>query len=93
VVERSFDMTLDRAEFLRLLPDAVGGEAFTEGDGYEHREPDRRWRIRLVPLPPFQLGAVALARLRVELGFEGYAPAQVDDFLARFLAHFQRGGG
>ena len=34
-----------------------------------------------------------MERLRVDLSFEGYAPADIQQFLARFMAHFQRGGG
>jgi len=87
-------MTLGRAEFLRLLPAAVAGEAFAleEADGatlLTHRGAGRHWRIRLTPLPPLRLGAIALERTRVDLRFLGYP----DDVFDRFLEHFQRGGG
>jgi hypothetical protein len=91
---RIFEMTLDRPGFLRLLPGAVGGEPFQEDeDGFVHREPGRLWRIRLVPLPAILLGPIPMARLRVELAFEGMAANEAERFVGRFLAHFQRCGG
>lgn len=87
-------MTLGRAEFLQRLPAAVGHEPFHgEGAVLEHREEGRRWRIRLDPLPPLRLGPFPMERIRVELQLEGYGPAQAEAFVARFLAHYQRGGG
>jgi len=91
---RVFEMTLDRGEFLRLLPAAVGHETFTEEAGeLVHRDRDRPWRIRLAPLPPLALGPIPLARLRVELVFEGWNPDLVEKFMDRFFQYFQRGGG
>ena len=90
-------MTVSRAEFLRLLPAAVGGERF-DPDGADpsvlvHRGQGRRWRIRLVPLPPIRLGPVAMERFRVDLAFEGYPAGEAEAFVDRFMRHFQRGGG
>lgn len=89
----TYEMTLTRGDFLRLLPSAVGHEPYAEADGFLHQEPGRQWRIRLAPLPPLHLGPFPMERLRVDLSFEGYAPADIQQFLARFMAHFQRGGG
>ena len=87
-------MTINRAEFLRLLPAAVGGEAFAEeGAAFVHRSGARQWRIALAPLPPIRLGPVAMERLRVELAFHGFPPGQAEAFVQRFLGHYQRGGG
>jgi hypothetical protein len=91
-------MTLGRAEFLRLLPAAVGGDGFVleEGAGdaiLAHQGEGRRWQIRLAPLPPIHLGPIAMERVKVALGFEGYAPGEVEAFVARFMGHYQRGGG
>lgn len=87
-------MTISRAEFLRLLPAAVGLEAFTEdGAAFVHRSQGRQWRVTLAPLPPIRLGPVAMERLRVDLAFEGYPPGEAEAFVQRFLGHYQRGGG
>ena len=92
VADASFQMTLGRAEFMRLLPAAVG--PFREGpDAIEHRDEGRLWRIRLAPLPAFRLGPIPMERLQVDLSFEGYPPAQADAFVERFLRCYQRGGG
>ena len=90
-------MTITRTEFLRLLPAALGGEPFA----WDSLDPSvlvsqserPRWRIRLAPLPPIHLGPLALERLRVELGLEGYPPGPAAAFVDRFMSHFQRGGG
>jgi len=95
VADRAFEMTLGPAEFLRLLPAAVGGDSYT-GEGsavLEHCAEGRSWRIRLAPLPPIHLGPIAMERLRVELAFRGYSPEAEEAFLDRFMRHYQRGGG
>ncbi|MGA2080006.1 MAG: hypothetical protein ABSH53_05260 [Holophaga sp.] len=95
----SWEMSLDRAAFLRLLPAAMDQAEFHReetpdgGAVLVHREAGRGWRIRLAPLPPLRLGAVTLDRLRVDLDLEGYAPEEADGLVDRFLLHFQRGGG
>ena len=90
---RVFEMTLGRAEFLRLLPAAVGGEPFSGEAVLEHRGPGRHWRIRLEPLPPLRLGPIPMERLRVEVVMEGFAEDAAEAFISRFLRHYQRGGG
>jgi hypothetical protein len=97
-VLRTLEMSLDRAEFLRLLPAAApGGFTRTEGpDGSTvlvRREGTALFRIRLAPLPPLCLGALTLARQRVELALEGPPPAAAEAMLDAFLKHYQRAGG
>lgn len=90
----SFEMTVTQADFLRLLPAAVGGEAFVEETGvFHHREPQRAWRIEFEPLPELRIGLIRLERHRVGLAFEGYREAEIEAFMARFELHFRRGGG
>ena len=85
----SFEMTITRAELLRLLPGAVGG-ALTEEDG---AFVGPGWRIRLEPMPPLVLGAIAMERLRVVLAFPGLTTREQSVFLERFKNHTRRGGG
>jgi hypothetical protein len=93
-VARSYDMSLTREDFLRLLPAAVGGEFRSEeGNLFLHMEEGRGWRIALSPLPPFALGAITLARQHVEIQLTGYSCAEAEAFLDRFERHFRRGGG
>lgn len=91
---RSFEMTVTRAEFLRLLPAAVGGSTFVEElDAFLHRDPNRFWRIGFLPLPELRIGLIRLVRHRVEFQFEGYAVDEIEAFMARFELYTRRGGG
>lgn len=90
-------MTLGRAEFMRLLPAAVGREFEVEQTAgatlLTHQGEGGSWRIRLAPLPPQRLGPIAMERLQVDLAFEDWPPEAVDAFVERFLRGYQRGGG
>ena len=91
---RSLEMTLTRADFLRLLPGAVAQEPLQIADDtFQCGEGGRTWSLRLVPLEDRRLGSVSLPRHRVELHLEGHTPAEAEAFLSRFLRGFQRGGG
>ncbi len=90
-------MTLSRAEFLRILPGAVG-EPFDRAESGEttvltRRAAARQWRIRLTPLAPLRLGGIAMERLEVEVSFQGYEDEAAEAFMAGFMRHYQRGGG
>lgn len=87
------EMTLSPAEFRRCLPAAVGGAFVQDGDVYRGGEGARTWGIRVTALPPLALGVLALERVRVELDFVGYAPAEEAAFMDRFRAQTQKGGG
>jgi hypothetical protein len=90
----SFDMSISRKEFLRLLPGALGGDCFAESGGdFLHAEPGRSWHITLSPLTDLELGSMRLERHRVEWRFSGYADAEIETILQRFELHFRRGGG
>jgi hypothetical protein len=90
----SLDMSIDREDFLRLLPAALSQSAIEQKDGcFFGGEGDQRWRLRLLPLAPRRLGSVVLPRHQVEFSFEGYSESEVTEFMARFHRAFQRGGG
>ncbi len=90
----SFETSLTRADLLRLLPAAVGNDRFVdEGRVFRHEEEQRSWRISLDALPDLKLGRVRLDRYRLTFVFEGYADAEIADFMARFELYFRRGGG
>jgi hypothetical protein len=91
MLPRSFEATVSRDEFLRLLRSAVGDERFEiDGDWVAGAS---GWRIRLTPLTAHSFGSVAMARLRVDTEFPGWQDAAVDGFMRRFALFFQRGGG
>lgn len=91
---QSFEASISRAELLRLLPAAVGGLTFIDsGESFTHRADGRSWRIRMTPLPERVLGLLRWRPLRLDFSFEGYDPAEIESFMARFELHFWRGGG
>lgn len=84
------EATITRADFLRILPAATGGDNFrTEGDTFL----GNGWAVRLTPIPPLRIGIVKLERYRVEIEFDGLGADAQDRFMRRFTLHYQRGGG
>ena len=87
----SFVATVSRAEFMRLVPAAVGGDGFTkDGDVLTGVS---GWRMRLVAVPDLRFAQVPLERMQVDISFDGWNESNIDAFMRRFSLHFQRGGG
>ena len=85
------EMALTRAEFVRLLPGAIGdapcradGDAVHVGDAVS---------ITLEPLPPRRLGLFEIPVMRVTLRFHGGDADAAHAFVQRFDRAFQKGGG
>lgn len=88
------DMTIARADFLRLLPAAVGDAAFElRGSEASGADGGRHWRVVVTPLPDLALGPIRLPRHRVEIHLAGYDRAATRAFLDRFELNFRRAGG
>jgi hypothetical protein len=87
------EMTITKAEFLRLLPAAVAAPFEQRDNEFRSGDGSRGWRLRLEELPPARLGNLELGRLAVAFEFQGFTPKEKDDFLARFRLHYHRGGG
>ena len=85
-----YDATISREDFMRLLPQAVGGDSWQEVAG---RFVGRGWAVRVTPIAPLGVGSVRLERHRVEVEFDGLDAAEQDEFMRRFSLHYQRGGG
>jgi hypothetical protein len=91
---RSFEMSISKEEFRRLLPRAMEGSDFVEAENaFVHSEGGRSWRISLRPLQELGLGAIRLERQAVEWNFSGYAEEEIEALVGRFELHFRRGGG
>jgi len=91
---QSFEITLARADFVRLLPAAVGHDRFDdEGSVFRHEEQGRNWRIDFKSLPALRMGELHMERYRLSFFFEGYSDTEIDQFMSRFELHFRRGGG
>jgi hypothetical protein len=87
-------MSLDAPEFLRLLPIALAGHAYTAGPGcVEMGESGDRVAIRYENAPPLRIASLQLPRLRVTFEFRGDTRATNQAFLEAFLKHYRRGGG
>jgi hypothetical protein len=87
-------MSLDAPEFLRLLPVALSGRAYTARPGcVEMGEAGGRIAIRYENAPPLRIASLQLPRLRVTFEFRGHTRATNQAFLEEFLKHYRRGGG
>jgi len=86
-------MGITRADFLRLLPAAVGHAPFRfEGDEI-HGDGAPSWRIKLREMPQRRIALLALPVLDVELVIDAPSGTEAKAFLDRFLLGFQRAGG
>ncbi len=87
-------MALTRADFLRLLPVAVGNETYrVEGDDIVGAGGAIAWRIHIAERSGRPFGPVALPVLAVTLTLDGAASGEARAFVDRFLLGFQRAGG
>jgi hypothetical protein len=92
----SFDMTITREDFARLLPLATASTPlFVDGrwTGTLGDNPSLRWSARLEPLPPLRFGLFQLERHRLQLEIKPPTGPHVQAWLNRFWLHYQRGGG
>jgi hypothetical protein len=92
--ELVLDMGFTRDEFMNLLPAALG-VVHPHVTGGEIVVEDGRGRVRIVlgTETVRRIASLAVPRLGVTLSFEGYSDPDFEGFMARFRAHYQRGGG
>jgi len=87
-------MAITRAEFLRLLPAAVGhAPCRVQGDSVTAAGEPPAWRIEIAERPGRAFGPVALPVLTVRLMLAGASAEETRAFERRFLLAFQRAGG
>lgn len=88
-----YEMGITPADFLRLLPAAVGHAPFRfEGDEI-HGDGAPSWRIKLREMPQRRIALLALPVLDVELVIDAPSGTEAQAFVDRFLLGFQRAGG
>ena len=88
------EMGYTHADFLRLLPKAVGGaDIRIDGRVVEVSTGDHRLRIDLSEETVRRLGNFRLPVTHVRLTFSGYSDAERDAALTRFWQTYQKGGG
>ncbi len=88
------DMALSHADFFRILPGLLDGEAY-EIDGNKVRvaRGPGQIEIRLSPEGHRQMAALRLPRTQIELRFRSCSLQAVETFLADFDLRYRRGGG
>ena len=88
-------MSITRAEFMRLLPQATDTYAPLPSDNSCIRIADqgRPISISLQEEPDAAIASLRLPRLRVRIEFPDDAAALQQSFMWRFDRTFQRGGG
>ena len=89
---RNLEMSINREEFFRFLPAAVG-PFFEDGDTIRPPGAAGGWLLRLTPLTDHRVGSVVVPRHRVEIVLEACAEVEGEAFMARFHRAFMRGGG
>jgi hypothetical protein len=88
------EMGYTRAEFLRLLPKALGDDgARIDGSLVELKDGSRRMSIEIGDEGQRQLGNFRLPVLPVRLEFYGYSATDVEAVLEHFWRTYQKGGG
>ncbi|MDD3447399.1 MAG: hypothetical protein PHF72_00035 [Gammaproteobacteria bacterium] len=88
------EMGLDRAEFLRLLPAALGHDHYTvEGETIRVEHPAGAVEIRLHPTRTRRIALLAIPATRVEFRFGRLSEAERGALLERFDRYYQKGGG
>ncbi len=88
------EMGYTHADFLRLLPKAVGtADIRVDGTGIEVRDGERRLCIDLAAETVRCLGHFRLPVTRVRLAFFGYSETEREAALDRFWKAYQKGGG
>lgn len=92
IINKQMGMTRD--DFDRLIPIALGTEAFEKlPDGIRFTEGERTMTVILGPEGKRKLALLELPSTPVTITFEGYTEEDAEAALAEFDRAFQRGGG
>ena len=93
----SRDMGLDRRDFFRILPTAIGDSSFSNDGNRVIIEPiadSGSLTITLGAEQTRRLSALmVLPRMQVDFAFSGVSQSQVDAFMDTFDIYYRRGGG
>ncbi len=90
----SREVQIDRAEFLRQLPAAVGDRPFSvEGNVITVQDGAGRARIRMTELGVKQLGQLDLPMMRIDFDFTGLSDEKVQAFMVDYDQRTLRGAG
>lgn len=88
------EMGVTHAEFFRLLPTALGSEAYARNGNRVVLEDDgRRVAIELGVERQRQIALLSIPSTRIWLELSGFSDDDADAFVRRFERTYQRGGG
>lgn len=89
------EMAMTREEFLRMLPHAMAGQAYTlnGASGGTVADAERVIEIVVQERSPRRIGSLTLPVTSIELTLCGYGEAEAAEALRRFDLAYQRGGG
>ncbi|OGT80313.1 MAG: hypothetical protein A3H91_01065 [Gammaproteobacteria bacterium RIFCSPLOWO2_02_FULL_61_13] len=88
------EMSISHADFLRLLPLAMGGMPYSYANlRIQAAQGMRRVMIELSEQRLIQIGALSLPSIIMTLKSVGFGDQEWTAFLRRFDATFHRGGG
>ena len=91
---RTREMGASRAEFMRILPAALGTSDYSVvGNDIVCTLGERRVAIRFERESQRRIANLELPILTVTLSLDGFDAAQAERFLQRFDLYFRRGGG
>lgn len=93
MLTHTFEMALTRADFLRLLPEAVQGSFSVHADEVSGTSAGVAWHIRLAELEPRRIALLSLPRLTVGITLKADTSSAAEEWLRRFLLGYQRAGG
>jgi hypothetical protein len=92
--EYAGDMAYSADAFRYYLKAATQAEHIVDrGHQLEATQGGKTWRITLGPERFEGIALLKMARMTMHMRLEGFSRAEGDAFLARFLQHYQRGGG
>ena len=90
----SREVQIEGEEFLRQLPGAIGGRAFSvDGDIITVAEGGGQVRIRLTDLKDKHLGQLELPMMRVDFDFNGLRDEEIKAFMVDYDQRTLRGAG
>ena len=91
--QHELEMALTQAEFLRLLPVAVGTSFQMIGSRVSGTQHGIAWDIDLFHLPPRRIALLELPRLRVTVALDAEDAVHAKAWMDRFMLGYQRAGG
>ena len=92
VIEK--EMALTESDFFRILPSALGTDAYdVAGRVVTLEEEARALTIEIGAEGMRQIALMQIPKMSVRLTFAGYDDGARDAALARFWRYFQKGGG